>query len=107
MDSIMKLNRLFIFTIFLIFLSMESVCLAAVSNSNRVTFFNKITDSLATMGKSKSDKERIKKIRQENRRNIRSFNQENKNRVKTQSKIQKEQKKILNKIPKGRTTIGL
>jgi hypothetical protein len=78
------------------------------SPSNRVTWFNRLTDSMATMGKSETEKKRLIQRRKEDRSYIRQRKAGYVKEAHTQKNIAKQQKNIMKKVSSsGKTTIGL
>jgi len=70
----------------------------AAKDPGRVTFWNKITDTLATIGKDDNVKDTVKKRRREERRRSRVFKKRQKELKKTHKKMEKQNKIILDKI---------
>ena len=67
-------GRFFIFLSLILVLSTTHVYAAPSymkSKSNKVSLWNKVTDSFATIGKDSSEKQRIKRVRQAERQKTR------------------------------------
>lgn len=78
------------------------------SVDNRVTWFNRLTDSMATMGKSETEKKRLIQRRKDDRRYMRQRKNGYVKEATTQKQIAKEQKNIIKKVSgNGKTTIGM
>ncbi len=68
------------------------------SDADRQTFFNNITDSLATFGKSGKEKERVIKQRKADRRAERLRKQRRSRDAKVQKQIRQQERVIMKKI---------
>lgn len=75
--------------------------------ANQQTWFNSITDSLATVGKTQQDKKDILRLRQDSRRQYRQQKDTLRKRSKTRKTIKKQQAEVMRKYNSdGHTHIG-
>ena len=68
------------------------------SSADRQTFFNDVTDSIATLGMSPQEAKKIKRERRDIRRSIRLEKARAHKNAKIQKNIKKQQKEMLDKI---------
>lgn len=73
----------------------------AKSNPDKITFWNKITDSIAVVGKSDNEKNEILRHRKELRRKVRLIEDRQQKDVATKKRMIKQQNEIMKKIQAG------
>ena len=94
----------------LLLIVMMTICSAkdsfAVAHPDKVTFFNRMGDFFATVGKSGNEKARVKKSRKAQRKSERQTKQRIKDQKNLHKKMKKQNDEIMKKIHVRRSPHG-